>query len=581
MRSEPIGRRAGDEGFTLLEVLVALTVLSVAMAGLGGFFINGAVTVSQQRDYRTAVQLANNTLEQVRALDGTALLDKRGQAKVEKQWQDAAAGPFKNELKPYFSAMAQEGDDSSEGENAALPTEPREFSVNGTHFLQNIFVGPCEVYVVASDDCIRPLAATDPKRPTDITSILEYFRVVVLVTWKHKSCTSNAGTCGYIASTLVSKNNDTAAFSSKRAQPDIRKPYMQTFYRGYPGSTGLPAISVWMKATGGNLPNKWSAVNLPDGLTINALTGEVTGTPTKVGTWTYATTGTYIRVVENEPPTGALSPRSDREEGLTWKVVDPPTLTMPPAMSNPGATVSLQPVVSGGEGPYTYAVDPALPATLTLNPNLGTITGKAPAQSYTTTITVTDANGYTGKLQYTHTVYGSLTLPVVPDQRVNVLSLVTLPAVAATGGNGKYTYSATGLPVELTMNANSGVISGGPVLLAGRYLPTVTVKDGLGATVSRTFVLEVATTGLTITAPGAAVTTVSKQKVNVPLTTNADAIKAKGVKFTAIGLPPGMKIGNNEFTGTPTVPGVYLVTVTATSSNPVQTAQAVFVWTVS
>ncbi|MBO3735907.1 putative Ig domain-containing protein [Actinoplanes flavus] len=592
MRSVPFGRRTGDEGFTLIEVLVSLAVLSTAMAGLGAFYVNGSLAVAQQRDQRQAAQVASGTLEQVRALEGSALLDGRGEAKVKAQWQEVQAGPFKDKVTPYLDTMATPFDaaqgeyayDASavdKGDNAPLPTAIQRISTGGMAFEQRLLVSGCEVYPLAAkdeekDDCVRPLPIGDPKRPTDTTSILKYYRIVVVVSWPHKSCPANQ--CAYVVSTLVSRVKDDAVFSDKRPTPLIRMPLMQTFYRGRSG------VTVYMKATGGNLPNTWSATNLPDGLRIDPVTGEVSGTPTKTGKWSFATTNTAIKVTESTPPAGAsLRSDTDADLNLVWEVVDPPTVTVPvdPA-SRSGDAVRIQPVVTGGVGPFTYQVEAPLPTGLVIDAKTGLITGTA-AQTFTTTIVATDANGMSGKLTHTHTVLDPLTVQAIPPQRIAVSSTLTL-AMAAAGGDGKYTYAASGLPVGSVINPSTGVISGSPVLIAGRYLPTVTVTDGRGSTVSTTFELLVTSaSGLAVTSPAGQVDSVVGQEVTLPVTTNADTVGAQGVKITAVGLPAGTswQNGNEAISGTPLLAGTYTVALTAVSSHPVETVIHTFVWRVS
>ncbi|WP_327280449.1 MULTISPECIES: Ig domain-containing protein [unclassified Streptomyces] len=62
--------------------------------------------------------------------------------------------------------------------------------------------------------------------------------------------------------------------------------------------------------------------------------------------------------------------------------------------------------------------------------------------------------------------------------------------MSATGGKAPYTWSAVNLPVGLTVNVSTGLISG---LLRGSGTRTVTVtaKDAAGATGSTTFVWRV------------------------------------------------------------------------------------------
>ena len=174
-----------------------------------------------------------------------------------------------------------------------------------------------------------------------------------------------------------------------------------------------------------------------------------------------------------------------------------------------------------------------------------------------------------------------LTLPDLPDQQITLGSPFSTTAVAA-GGDGKYKYTASGLPIGVTIDARSGAVTGLPAV-PGRYVPTITVADGSGAMATDTFVLLVHTrTALTFTAPVADQKSPLNQPVNLPITTNAATLGNKGISLEAVGLPPGVKWNNGKdaLVGTPTSAGTYLVTLTAASVMPVQTALLTFVWTV-
>ena len=59
--------------------------------------------------------------------------------------------------------------------------------------------------------------------------------------------------------------------------------------------------------------------------------------------------------------------------------------------------------------------------------------------------------------------------------------------LVASGGRQPYTWSSTGiLPVGLTLNASTGVLSGTPTAAAG-YSFTITVRDADGRTASKLF----------------------------------------------------------------------------------------------
>jgi prepilin-type N-terminal cleavage/methylation domain-containing protein len=563
--------KSEDEGFTVVELIVALAVLSVAMAGIGVFFVNGTSAVSQQRDERQASQIAATALEQIRALEGKALLLGRGSTATADQWKTALQdSPFKSRLKPYLDSMKMESDakvDASAGAEAALPTETKSLTLGGIEFKQTIIVGGCEVYFEWTDDCVNPDTAT--KKPADATTVLRYFRVVVLETWPHKSCADTGGRCAYIASTLVSRASE-PIFNFQRPSPVIRDTTvnpMTVFY------AGLDTQSYTFKATGGSLPNTWKFTGLPAGLTGNSA-GLISGKPAAAGTVTNVT----AEVTDAQG-------RSHKLSNITIRVITPPVVTLSPAAprSSVGQSVTIQAAATGGDTTgtprYTFsAVD--LPKEMTLDPVTGAITG-SPLVTYTATVLATDVNKVAGQVTFTHTVYPKLQLPAPAAQSVNTGTAANI-AMSASGGYGAYTYTATDLPVGLSINASTGRITG-IALTPGRYLPTVKVTDSLGMAVSARFELRITTAipVLGFSSPASEVTTALNQTVNLPVTlTNA---ANNGSTLTAVGLPPGIKWNNGKdaLTGAPTLAGTYLVTLTAVSVVPAQTAITTFVWTVA
>ena len=107
-----------------------------------------------------------------------------------------------------------------------------------------------------------------------------------------------------------------------------------------------------------------------------------------------------------------------------------------------------------------------------------------------------------------------------------------------TGGQGPFTWSATGLPPGLTLNAATGLISGIPSGSGGTYPVTVTVTDALAQSDSQ---------ALTITVPAVAIS-VHVTTGGLPPGTEGAAyqltLTASGGKppdtWTITGLPPGL-----------------------------------------
>ncbi|MFD0070183.1 putative Ig domain-containing protein, partial [Streptomyces sp. NPDC127574] len=73
-------------------------------------------------------------------------------------------------------------------------------------------------------------------------------------------------------------------------------------------------------------------------------------------------------------------------------------------------------------------------------------------------------------------------------------SSVSLQIAATDSAGAALTYSATGLPTGLSINASTGLVSG-TASTAGSYAVTVTAKDGTGASGSASFTWTVSTSG--------------------------------------------------------------------------------------
>ncbi|WUD72185.1 M4 family metallopeptidase [Streptomyces sp. NBC_00510] len=91
-------------------------------------------------------------------------------------------------------------------------------------------------------------------------------------------------------------------------------------------------------------------------------------------------------------------------------------------------------------------------------------------------------------------VAGRVTVTKPVDQNTVVNTAASLQIEAGTNNPGALTYSATGLPAGLSINASTGLISGTPTSV-GLSNVTVTVKDSFNLTGSATFGWGVSTVG--------------------------------------------------------------------------------------
>jgi subtilase family serine protease len=114
------------------------------------------------------------------------------------------------------------------------------------------------------------------------------------------------------------------------------------------------------------------------------------------------------------------------------------------------------------------------------------------------------------------------------NQTTTTGSAVSLQIHATDSATGQtLTYSATGLPTGLSINASTGLITG-TAGTAGTYNVSVTVKDGTGASGSTSFTWTVSTTGGGCSAPGNKVGNGGFESGTAPWTTTAGVINANG-----------------------------------------------------
>ena len=337
-----------------------------------------------------------------------------------------------------------------------------------------------------------------------------------------------------------------------------------------PNATLNLAYSQSVSGSGGTGPYTYtlSSGQLPPGLSLNALTGAITGAPTAIGSFTFTVTATDAN--------GCFGSRNYTINvalpGCPVISLDPSSL--PPAIN--GQPYSQSVTASGGVPPYTYSVTTgALPAGLTLNPASGLISGTSTVTGlFNFTITATDVNGCLGARPYTLLSAAPLcpTLAISPTllPSANVGSLYS-QLITASGGLAPYTYAVTSgaLPAGLVLNPTSGLLSGTPVG-TGTANFTITATDANGCQVVLVYALQV----LGPICPTILVNPATLPTA-IPGTPYAQFVTASGgvapytFSVSAGSLPTGLVLNPSTglISGTPTAIGAFNFTITATDAN--------------
>lgn len=239
------------------------------------------------------------------------------------------------------------------------------------------------------------------------TTVIDAPLTVTVTDSSHPAVTASAS--GYI--------NILAAGST--APPGTKTARLKVTFPSANGTVGV-LYSASFTATGGTSPYTFAITSgaLPAGLTLNASTGAITGTPTAEIWWW--SPGAQLTVTVTDSSSPALKATASGTIDIAPAPAKPPTpppakltLTYPcgPATNGTvGKSYSVTPTVKGGVSPYTFSLTKGtLPAPLKLNASTGAITGTpaAAVSGYAAQVTVTvkDSTGATAT--------GTITIDIV------------------------------------------------------------------------------------------------------------------------------------------------------------------------
>jgi large repetitive protein len=235
--------------------------------------------------------------------------------------------------------------------------------------------------------------------------------------------------------------------------------------------------------------------SVPPGISLNALTGELSGSPTQAGIYDF-------NVTVNDGVNSGF-------RGFRLYVYDL-TITTPGSLPNAtqGVAYATSLSASGGSGGYTYTTSGGLPAGVTLDPGgllSGTPTNGGSHSWFT--VTATDNTGHSVvKTMSIVTLSAPIGLPrVTPSGSFFDDCTIGDPCIlqmeVQSGGRAPFAWSVTGLPPGMSFRSSTGneqwwlgpenvELWGTPTAL-GSYHVQATVTDADGRSATNTFDLYV------------------------------------------------------------------------------------------
>jgi hypothetical protein len=340
--------------------------------------------------------------------------------------------------------------------------------------------------------------------------------------------------------------SDAASRQATRACTIAISLNLQILNDGLPDATTRATYSVNLRATGGVLPYRWTAISgsLPPGLALDENSGLIAGQPTQPGRFNFT-----IQVTD---ASGGQLQRAYSINVVTGLTI--PSCPAPIGAVGEPYTSTLSAV--GGQSPYAWAIDSGdLPQGLRLTPESGVVSG-TPTAAGAFNFSVRASDGAANTVSRTCAIQIapelSITTTVLPQAETGAAYSAL---IAAAGGTPPYTWSiSTGsLPPGFDLNAASGQVSG-TATAAGVFRFTARVADSAGVQREKQFELT-AGNGFAIAACPTPTATVGDAYSSSLSIVGGDAPIAWTIASGS--LPAGLTLdaATGTVTGTATTPG--------------------------
>jgi hypothetical protein len=278
---------------------------------------------------------------------------------------------------------------------------------------------------------------------------------------------------------------------------------------------------------------------MPQGLALNSVTGQISGTPMQSGNYLIAITATNLRGTSSSQPIPIT---------ITANLSKAKPVVTSAASVNANVARAFTHQITATNLPTFYSAT-GLAAGLSINATTGLISGTPPSEgTFATRIFATNPGG-TGNQTLTFTI--APTLPVITSPS-NAAGHAGSPfRYRIVASNYPRTFGATGLPSGLSVNATTGLISGTPLAIGNATL-TLSAANGAG---TATKILQLA-----IRPQPPAITSAASASARVGVSFSYQITASNSpTRFSASGLPSGLTLNatTGRVSGSPATAGSY------------------------